>query len=137
MPKISISQAARVAGTQRSTLYRAMERGDLSFEILNGKRVLDISELERVFPSERPKVLRGTASDTSKEQRATPDEQPDFRVSLAVLQAENQLLREQLVDVQGERDYLRSELSKASSTVKLLEDNRRSAPWWQVWRKAA
>lgn len=136
MPKLTISEAARLAKTTRSTLYRAMERGDMSFELLNGKRVLDPSELQRAFPPERPRVSRLSHGSTSQEQDTTAFEQVEWQVSLAVLQRENEMLREQLRTARDEKEYLRSELTRSSSTVKALTAPIPTTGWWP-WNRAA
>ena len=145
MPKLSISEAARIADTTRSTLYRAMERGDISYEILNGKRVIDPSELQRAFPPERPKVprkqpleQRQIQDDTANEQSGTVVEQFEIRLSHAVTQRENELLREQLQTATNEIEYLRQELSKSVTTVKLLvgPEAHKTRSWWP-WSRAA
>ncbi len=139
MPKLSISEAARIADTTRSTLYRAMERGDISYEILNGKRVIDPSELQRAFPPERPKVSRKTATEQCQTQDDTVSEQIDLKVSHAVTLRENELLREQLRTASDEIEYLRHELSKSVTTVKQLAapDTPKSTGLWWPWRRAA
>ena len=139
MPKLSISEAARTADTTRSTLYRAMERGDVSYEILNGKRVIDPSELQRAFPPERPKVSRKIDSEQCQIQDDTVSEQFDLRVSHAVTLRENELLREQLGTASNEIEYLRHELSKSVATVKQLaapDASKGTGSWWP-WRRAA
>ena len=128
MPKLSISEAARTANTTRSTLYRAMERGDVSFEILNGKRVIDPSELHRAFPPERPKVSRKTTCDTSTGQVDTIAEQVDLKVSQSVLQRENELLREQVRILGDDKQDLKKMLERSeierSAALRQLEDKR-------------
>ena len=142
MPKMSVAEAARTAGTQRSTLYRAMENGKLSYEMLNGRKVIDPSELERVFPSERPKVVRGTGSTIGNEQPAPPTEQVSDPVVFAVLRKELELVREQNRVLIDDKEDLRTRLDASEqdrrSMILLLEDLRKPRPsWWQFWAKAA
>lgn len=48
--QLSIAEAARLYGKQRKTLYRHMEAGRLSYQVLgSGRRALDLSELIRVY----------------------------------------------------------------------------------------
>lgn len=53
---ISISEAARLAGRSRQTLYAMRDRGQLSFttDNLSGTVGLDMAELCRVFPHIKP-----------------------------------------------------------------------------------
>lgn len=50
MPKVGPQRAADMTGRSKSTIQRAMNAGKLSYEVdENGHRVIDVSELERVF----------------------------------------------------------------------------------------
>ena len=50
MSKIGPQRAADLTGRSKSTIQRAMNTGKLSYEIDSaGRRVIDVSELERVF----------------------------------------------------------------------------------------
>ena len=50
MPILTFSQAARVIYASRSTIYRYVKKGKISvLQLPNGKRGIDITELERVF----------------------------------------------------------------------------------------
>jgi len=50
MAKVGAQRAAELTGKSKSTIQRAMSSGKLSFELdNNGRRVIDVSELERCF----------------------------------------------------------------------------------------
>lgn len=50
MAKVGAQRAAELTGRSKSTIQRSMNNGKLSFELdPNGRRVIDVSELERVF----------------------------------------------------------------------------------------
>lgn len=50
MSKVSITEAAKLAKISRSTLYnKYINTGDISVEQLEDKKVIDVSELIRVF----------------------------------------------------------------------------------------
>lgn len=51
MAKVSISEAARLAGKSRTTLHRLIKTGELSVSAGDrNSKMIDISELVRVFP---------------------------------------------------------------------------------------
>src|SRR5918993_2315728 len=50
LSKVTLLRASELTGRSRSTIHRAMEKGRLSFEKdETGNRVIDVSELDRVF----------------------------------------------------------------------------------------
>lgn len=50
MAKVGAQRAAELTGKSKSTIQRAMNAGKLSFEVdANSRRLIDVSELERVF----------------------------------------------------------------------------------------
>lgn len=52
MTKIGITEAAKLTGKNRATIYRAMKKGLLSYELdLNNQQIISITELERVYGS--------------------------------------------------------------------------------------
>ena len=121
--KLSISEAARRARVDRSALYRKIKLGQISKEIgADGKPVVDLSELARVYPyvvaGEVPQVNSTSNSETNSLPQAT-------------LQAENAVLRQRIAaleadkaDLRGERDKL---LEVVQSTTRLIADQRPSA----------
>jgi hypothetical protein len=50
MALVGLSEAARITGRNRTTIFRAMKSGRLSFTTNGaGERQVDVAELERVF----------------------------------------------------------------------------------------
>ena len=50
MAKVGAQRAADLTGRSKSTVQRAMNNGKISYELdANGRRVVDVSELDRVF----------------------------------------------------------------------------------------
>src|SRR5262245_30549762 len=58
MAELRPAEAARVVGKDSATIYRAMRRGGLSYTMsADGHRIIDSTELERVFGSFPPAAL--------------------------------------------------------------------------------
>lgn len=84
MAKVSISEAARLAGKSRTTLHRLIKTGELS--VSTGDRnakMIDISELCRVFPAVRLSTGEHQNEQVS-EQRVTGAEQDNARLKQEV-----------------------------------------------------
>lgn len=116
MTKISATQAAKLAKVSTPTITRAIDNGVISAEKnKKGGYLIDPSEVDRFISSRvtkqnvTPKILQ---SETSNE--------------IAILQRENQLLKEMLDDTKSDRDQWRNQAEKITN---LLEDQRKKK-WW-------
>ena len=112
MSKVSISQAAKLAKISRSTLYnKYINTGIISVETVEDKKLIDMSELFRVFNNN----ITQDSNDT-----------PINTVADSVEQAENtakdkiiSLLERQLQEAKEREEWLKAQLEK---TTHLLED---------------
>jgi hypothetical protein len=141
MAKHSVSEAAKLAGVSRSHFYKKYIRPALiSVEKdKDDNPVIDTSEIMRVFGG----IHGDTVNGVSETQKATPENDSKN----TILQAEIQLLREQLAAAQ-EREKLTVDrekwmqkqidqlASQLDTTTRLLE--HKAAPelpkkrrWWQ------
>jgi hypothetical protein len=107
MSKVSISEAARLTGKPRSTLHRHIGNGTLSKESDGqGKPVLDIAELERVYG---PLLQADMKHNGVMLHSATSETVAANRAEIEGLRRENTLLRDQLEDVKRERQKWQEE----------------------------
>jgi excisionase family DNA binding protein len=139
MATIGLSEAAKLTGTARSTLYRAIKAGRLSATIGPNSAVrIDPAELERVFPirTERDNdaMSRGTTRNSTRP--------TDLVARVAELEARLNENDVRLADAQDQITDLRRRLdAEAEERRKLtlvLTDLRTVAPapmrrWWP-WR---
>lgn len=110
MPKLTLIQAAQQGWPSRATLYRAVKNGKVSAEKDDrGAIVVDTSELMRVY-----------GEPVSRD--AQPPPQSDS-AQLALLQAENARLRDELADARVLRDRL----------MTLLEARPPARRGWWAW----
>jgi len=127
MALVSISEAAKLVGRDRKTLYRAVAEGRLSVsQNTTGARQVDISELARVF-GEFP-VARHRGSTMAMPQDKTPnatDVTASLKAKIAALEAENTQLRERIEDKDKHIEDMRN-------TVRLLEHHQpqKKRSWW-------
>lgn len=111
MAKVGAQRAAELTGRSKSTIQRAMNSGKLSFEIDgNGRRLIDASELDRVFgllpqsnggnaPSQQE-----TTSQAELQRAADMLEIERLKMRVRALEEQLDITREQLEDMRGQRD---------------------------------
>lgn len=136
MAKVSMSEAARLAGVSRQTLYRKADAGELSVERDGDSVSVDTSELLRVFgelqnpdSSDSRKASNGgavTGSNTPAGQPVTP---PIDGAKLAALEVEARMLRDQLRSVEQQlaearerESWLQGHAKELTVGLRLLED---------------
>ena len=124
MPKLSLSQAAKLTGKSKSTINRAIKTGKLSAtRHEDGTYSIDPSELARAFDVE---PLEG-----AKRRDADPD---GTRLLERIIALEAMLNREREIssDLKEDRDRWRQQATA------LLTDQRPTTPtsakWWH-WRR--
>ncbi|EPM5252003.1 MULTISPECIES: helix-turn-helix domain-containing protein [Pantoea] len=140
MAKVSISEAARLAGISRPTIYKLMNNGQLNFTsvVKAGRtvKIIDTSELIRVFGTiENLPAVTGFTVKTDQEitQVNTPDLQY-LQHKIELLQKENEGLKEAVVS----RDEHISSLRQAMLLLEHKQDTQQPLPppakWWQFWK---
>ncbi|PZO81548.1 MAG: entry exclusion 1 domain-containing protein [Micavibrio aeruginosavorus] len=110
MAKVGAQRAAELTGRSKSTVQRAMNSGKLSFEIDgNGRRLIDASELDRVFgllPQGADTGSSSSEGNSQSELQRAADMLEIERLKMRVRALEEQLdlVREQYEDMRGQRD---------------------------------
>lgn len=129
---LTLGQAARLTGTSKTTLTRAIRAGRLSATRRDdGSYEIDGSELSRVYPvrTDDTPATGTTASD------ATPDATAldALKAEIEGLKGQLALMRDHLDEVRGQRDGWQRQ---AEATQRLLEDQRPARRGWFGLRKA-
>lgn len=107
MAKVGAQRAADLTGKSKSTIQRAMKSGKISCEIdANGRRVVDVSELERAFGLLPQETERRNAESVEAElDKATQMlETERLRMRIRMLEDQLDVAREQIEDLKGQRD---------------------------------
>ena len=124
MALVPVSEAAKLCGKDRKTLYRQIKEGKLSAtKDETGATKIDIAELVRVYGALR------NISDThdSGNTVAMPHaETVDLRVELALLKAENTHLKERLSDKDSHIEDMRNTMRLLGHT----EPNQTKKSGW-------
>jgi hypothetical protein len=108
MAKVGAQRAAELTGRSKSTIQRAMNSGKLSFEIDgNGRRLIDASELDRVFgmlPQGGGSTPQESSSQNELQRAADMLEIERLKMRVRGLEEQLEITREQLEDMRGQRD---------------------------------
>lgn len=111
MAKVGAQRAAELTGRSKSTVQRAMNSGKLSFEIdANGRRLIDASELDRVFgllpqgAGAGAPAAQETSSQSELQRAADMLEIERLKMRVRGLEEQLEITREQLEDMRGQRD---------------------------------
>lgn len=135
MAKVSISEAARLAGKSRSHLYeKYINTGSISIETLrDGKKVIDTSELIRVFGSISLSDSAEDMGNAIKDSSGHIDNNKEYSLFKA-LQAENEVLREYLRAKDEEVAWLREQVSRTTALLTHQKSEvQPSKKWWWPW----
>jgi excisionase family DNA binding protein len=132
---LTLGQAARLTGTSKTTLTRAIKAGRLSAARQeDGSYRIDPAELHRVYEvkPETPATVTATGDVVHRttptgEGDATP-ETPDVTARMASLDAEVKGLRELLAEVKESRDQWRQQAERLALTGPATPARR---PWWK------
>ena len=115
MAKVGAQRAATLTGKSKSTIQRAMNNGKLSFELdQNKRRVIDVSELERVFG-----IKKQTTTDAPKEKTAdltNTIEAERMKMQIKMLEQQLATATEHMDDLKDQRDKWEKQASQVLIT---------------------
>lgn len=137
MALVSISEAARLVGINRSNLYSSyINQGKLSLsKDSRGNTKVDTSELLRVFGSLKMDATvqqTGATVQDSLQQTGT-DSSGQFATdsSAEVIR----LLQAQLAEAKDREQFYQQQIRELTGTIKLLEHHGQAGrPWWWFWK---
>jgi hypothetical protein len=132
MTKLTQGQAAKAAGVSRTTIWRAMKDGRLSYEKADdGSFQIDASELHRVFP--QANIEGGTgervrAGNGASHEWASANEHSALHALVRELKEDKARLLSDLDRAAQERAQLLAVIDRQSEHVRLLADQRPAEP---------
>ncbi len=107
MAKVGAQRAAELTGRSKSTVQRAMKAGKLSYEVdSNGRRVIDVSELERAFglmPMDGDTVSRSNV-EAELEKATQMLELERMKMRIRMLEDQIETAKSQIEDLKEQRD---------------------------------
>ncbi len=106
MAKVGAQRAAELTGRSKSTIQRAMNSGKLSYELdANGRRVIDVSELERGFGLAQSNTQNHNASVEQELQKASSMlEMERMKMRIKMLEHQLETAEDQIADLKQQRD---------------------------------
>lgn len=107
MAKVGAQRAAELTGKSKSTIQRAMNSGKLSYEMdANSRRIIDVSELERVFGLSSPSSQSNNTTSVEAELKKATDMLEMERMKMKIKMLEDQLenMNTNLDDMKAQRD---------------------------------
>jgi chromosome segregation ATPase len=151
MAKVGAQRAAELTGRSKSTVQRSMNSGKLSFEVdANGRRLIDVSELDRVFgllaqsnnvTSFSSPMAQEKTSQSELQRAADMLEIERLKMRNRALEEQIDMVREQLEDMRGQRDlwqrqsqqilitsqYSQKQAEELKEELRVREERARSA----------
>lgn len=124
--RYTLGEASKATGKSKTTIQRAIAKGNISAEKDGNKYSIDPSELHRIFPIRNvDTVSRNNTCDTSIPQEDTLELRTQIKVLEAMLTRE----REVLDEVRADRDAWRQQATA------LLAAPQKLRRWWP-WQKS-
>lgn len=106
MAKVGAQRAAELAGKSKSTIQRAMNSGKLSYEMdANDRRIIDVSEIERVFGLKSPAKDNAPSSVEAELKKATDMiEMERMKMKIKMLEDQLETSQNTVEDLKAQRD---------------------------------
>jgi chromosome segregation ATPase len=120
MAKVGAQRAADLTGRSKSTIQRAMNSGKLSYELdPNGRRVIDVSELERAFGldnSSGASVSSSASVEQELEKASSLLEMERMKMRIQMLENQLEAAETQIDDLKAQRDQWQKQASQVLIT---------------------
>jgi 4-aminobutyrate aminotransferase-like enzyme len=139
VPLLSITEAARLFGKSRTTLYKYNKSGMLSFvSDTDGRPAVDLSEMLRVFGA----VQNTTVHDEHREHQETVNLNAEHLALEAKVAALQEIVRRQdalLAKAEEREQWLQERLERSQQQMQALihqpGDNTKPSrrKWWWPW----
>jgi len=112
MAKVGAQRGAVLTGKSKSTIQRAMNSGKLSYELdQNGRRVIDVSELERVFGIQQQSSLEPTTQVASTHVEDAVEKER-LRMQVKMLEQQIDTAQDIIEDLKEQRDKWEKQASQ-------------------------
>ena len=142
MAKLTVLEAEKVVPVGKSTLYKDMDDGTLAFSFdARGKKVIDTSELDRVYGLETPPSENGKDWNSETEQNGNSRNTASEQVVIEMLRNQITLMETQLETAGKREEKLLEMLATEQEKTKLLmlphgepEPSEKKGNWLRYFR---
>jgi DNA repair exonuclease SbcCD ATPase subunit len=119
MAKVGAQRAAELTGRSKSTIQRAMNNGKVSYELDgNGRRLVDVSELDRAFGLRQGNSGSGNSPSVEQELEKASSMLEMERLKMRIKMLEDQVTNaeNQISDLKDQRDQWQKQASQVLIT---------------------
>ncbi len=123
MAKVGAQRAAELTGRSESTIQRAMNSGKISYDIdANGRRLIDVSELDRAFGLSQPgsggavAPVAAASVEQELEKASAMLEMERLKMRIRMLESQLESAETQIEDLRGQRDQWQKQASQVLIT---------------------
>lgn len=129
MAKVGAQRAAELTGRSKSTIQRAMNNGKLSYEVdSNGRRVIDVSELDRAFGLMQEGSGNDNAAVEQELERASAMlETERLKMRIRMLEEQLEMAQGQIADLKDQRDLWQKQASQVLITSQFSQKQAEAA----------
>jgi len=121
MSRVTISEAARLAGISRTQLYRGfINKGKISVTKENEKVSIDISELIRVFPNIKHDTVETLQQVSESDIKNTPEQSE----VVTLLREQLNKTEQQLLEAKEREDWLKQQIDELRHQQSNLLENK-------------
>jgi hypothetical protein len=117
MAKVGVQRATELTGASKSTIQRAMNAGKLSYEVdANGRRIMDVSELERVFGIRSQSPVNAPSVEQELEKATAMLEMERLKMRIKMLEEQLHTASDMVTDLKSQRDQWQRQASQVLIT---------------------
>lgn len=117
MARVGAKRAAELTGKSKSTIQRAMNSGKISYELdNNGRRVIDVSELERAFGLKETSGQNNSSVEHELEKAQNMIEMERLKMRVQMLEEQVDASTSRIEELKAQRDQWQNQASQVLLT---------------------
>lgn len=127
MAKVGVKRATELTGVSKSTIQRDMKKGKVSFTTENGRKTIDVSELERVYGFNNgsmgsSETLEAKSYEVELEKAKQTLELDRLEMKIKMLESQLDAAHEQIDDIKAQRDSWQQQANLTALTYQKSQE---------------